>query len=218
LSVKLEARPGSTALLVVDVQPDFLPEGALGVEGGNELIQPLTELLLQDFFSVSVATQDWHPRGHISFASSHRGRRPLDVIELYGHPQTLWPDHCVQGSLGAELDPRLPWERVSAVFRKGTDPRVDAYSAFRANWGPDGTRRPTGLAGYLRDRQVSDVVMCGLARDFCVRWSGQDAIAAGFRTFVLWDLTRPVDPASDEEVRRELEGAGVQIVEGQAFG
>jgi nicotinamidase/pyrazinamidase len=217
VNVRREARAGSTALLVVDVQPDFLPGGALGVDGGNELIHPVSDLLREGFFSVAVATQDWHPRGHVSFASAHAGRRPLDVIELYGHPQTLWPDHCVHGSLGAELDPRLPWERVSAVFRKGDDPVIDAYSAFRTNWGPDGARRPTGLAGYLSERRITDVVLCGLARDFCVRWSGQDAIAAGFRTFVLWDLTRPVDPASDDEVRAELEAAGVTIVEGEAL-
>ena len=207
----------STALIVVDLQPDFLPEGALGVQGGNEIIHPVAELMRQDFFAVAVATQDWHPRGHVSFASSHTGRRPLDVMELYGQPQTLWPDHCVQGSLGAELDPRLPWERVSAVFRKGDDPLIDAYSAFRTNWGPGGQRRPTGLAGYLKDRRISDIVLCGLARDFCVRWSGEDAMAAGFRTFVLWDLTRPVDPSSSDRVRKDLEAVGVTVLEGTAF-
>lgn len=201
-----------SALLIVDVQPDFLPGGALAVGGGDEIIAPIRELMEADPFALCVATQDWHPRGHISFASSHAGYRPLDVIQLYGRPQVLWPDHCVQGTPGAELAAGLPWERVSAVIRKGADPRVDSYSTFRNNWDPDGRRPPTGLTGYLMERGVTDVFICGLARDYCVKWSAEDAAGAGFRTHVIWDLTRPVDPASDDDVVRDLVRAGARIV------
>ncbi len=199
------------ALLVVDIQPDFLPGGALAVGRGDEILQPIADLMERDPFGLYVATQDWHPPGHVSFASQHPGREPLEVIQLHGHDQTLWPDHCVQGTPGAELHPALPWERVSAVIRKGTDGATDSYSGFRNNFGPAGERPPTGLTGYLRERGVDDVVLCGLARDYCVKWSAEDAAAAGFRAIFLWDLTRAVDPSSDDEVRRDLEGAGVLV-------
>jgi nicotinamidase/pyrazinamidase len=153
----------------------------------------------------------------VSFASSHAERKPTEVISLHGHDQVLWPDHCVQGTPGAELHTGLPWECVSAIIRKGADAEVDSYSGFRNNWATDGTRPPTGLEGYLRERRVDTVVLCGLARDFCVKWSAEDAAAAGFRTLFLWDLTRPVDPDSDEDVRRDLETAGVEIVDSGVF-
>jgi nicotinamidase/pyrazinamidase len=201
-----------SALLVVDVQPDFLPGGALPVHQGDQVLDPIRRLLNSDLFPLCVATQDWHPRGHASFASSHPGQRPFDVITLHGHEQTLWPDHCVQGTPGAQLFPGLPWERVSAVIRKGAEPDVDSYSGFRNNWNAAGARPGTGLAGYLKERNVRDVVICGLARDFCVKWSAEDAAADGFRTTVLWDLTRPVDPASDPRVQSDLEDSGVAII------
>jgi nicotinamidase/pyrazinamidase len=202
-----------TALLLVDIQPDFLPGGALAVENGDAILEPIRALMERDSFGLYVATQDWHPPDHVSFASRHAGYAPLDVVEVHGHEQTLWPDHCVQGTSGAELHGAIPWERVSAIIRKGTDERTDSYSGFRNNWDPAGERPPTGLAGYLRERGIDTVVLCGLARDFCVKWSAEDAAAAGFRAVVLWDLTRPVDPASDERVRRDLETAGVEVVE-----
>lgn len=202
---------GTTALLLVDIQPDFLPGGALAVEDGNEILDPIRELVDRDPFDLYVATQDWHPRGHVSFSSSHPGRDPLDVIQLHGHDQTLWPDHCVQGTPGAELHADIPWDRVSAIIRKGTDGATDSYSGFRNNWNPDGERPPTGLAGYLKEREVRNVVLCGLARDFCVKWSAEDAAAAGFRSVVFWDLTRPVDPSSDDRVREDLSAAGVEL-------
>jgi nicotinamidase/pyrazinamidase len=201
-----------SVLLVVDVQPDFLPGGALPVDHGDEVLKPIRGLLSRDLFPLYVATQDWHPRGHASFASSHPGRQPFDTMTLHGHEQTLWPDHCVQGTPGARLHDDLPWERMSAIIRKGSEPDVDSYSGFRNNWNAAGTRPPTGLAGYLREREVRDVIICGLARDFCVKWSAEDAVADGFRTIVLWDLTRPVDPASDARVRGDLEAAGVEII------
>jgi nicotinamidase/pyrazinamidase len=200
-----------TALIVVDVQPDFLPGGALAVPDGDAILAPLADLLTRLPFGLAVATQDWHPAGHVSFASAHAGRRPFEETTVHGHPQTLWPDHCVQGTPGAELSRALPWERVSAVIRKGAQQDVDSYSGFRNNWDAAGRRPPTGLAGYLRERGVQEVLVCGLARDFCVKWTAEDAAAAGFRTTVLWDLTRPVVPASDDAVRADLARAGVRL-------
>lgn len=205
--------PDQTALIVVDVQPDFLPGGKLAVGGGDAIIPGVWELMESSAFPVKVATQDWHPPDHASFASNHDGAEPLETIRLHGHDQILWPDHCVQGTPGAELYPQLPWTRVDAVIRKGTDPRVDSYSGFRNNWGPGGDRPPTGLAGYLRERDVEEVVICGLARDFCVQWTAEDAVEAGFRTTLVWDLTRSVDPSGDDELRAALEEQGVRIVE-----
>jgi nicotinamidase/pyrazinamidase len=200
-----------SALLVVDIQPDFLPGGALPVTGGDEILEPVAELMRSGRFGLCVATQDWHPAGHISFASRHQ-RSPMENIELYGHPQTLWPDHCVQRSRGAALHPALPFEHADVIIRKGTDPLVDSYSAFRNNWNPAGERPSTGLAGYLRDRGVEQVFICGLARDVCVKWTAEDAAEAGFQTFVIWDLTRAVEPASDGSLQKALRAKGVQIV------
>lgn len=214
----LDTDPGRTALLVVDVQPDFLPGGALAVGEGDRILEGIRTLMESDRFEVRVATQDWHPPDHLSFASNHEDREEMDVIDLYDHEQILWPDHCVQGSPGAELAVDMPWERVMAIVRKGTDPKVDSYSAFRNNWDPDGERPKTGLAGYLRERGVEHVVLCGLARDFCVKWSGEDAADEGFDVTVVWDLTRPVDPDSNAAVRRDLEEAGVRIVDLQDLG
>jgi len=202
-----------SVLILVDIQPDFLPGGALAVGGGDEILAPVADLMREGPFGLQVATQDWHPPGHVSFASRHPGREPLEVVYLYGHGQTLWPDHCVQGTPGAELHPSLPWTSVEAVIRKGTDPESDSYSGFRNNWNPDGERPPTGLAGYLRERGVERVFVCGLARDFCVRWTSEDAADAGFETFVLWNLTRSVDPTGDVALRGALELRGIRIID-----
>ena len=201
-----------TALLLVDIQPDFMPGGALEVPGGDEIMGPVRELMRRDLFGLYVATQDWHPEGHVSFASSHEGREPFESIELYGHPQTLWPDHCIQGTRGAALHPDLPQEPIAAVIRKGMESDSDSYSGFRNNWNPEGERPSTGLAGYLRERGVRNVVVCGLARDVCAKWTAEDAAEAGFGVTFLWDLTRAVDPGSDAQVRRDLEQAGVRVL------
>lgn len=200
-----------TALLVVDIQYDFLPGGSLAVGCGDAILEPLCALVESGRFPLIVATQDWHPPGHVSFASSHPDHRPFDVIDLYGRPQTLWPDHCVQGSPGARLHDDLPLGPVAAVIRKGMDPEVDSYSAFRNNWDRDGRRLPTGLAGLLRERGVEEVWVAGLARDFCVLWSAEDAADEGFAVHLLWDLTRPVDPGSNDRVRAALGARGVRI-------
>jgi nicotinamidase/pyrazinamidase len=204
------------ALVVVDLQPDFLPGGALAVAGGDEVVEPAVRLLGERRFDLAVATQDWHPPGHVSFASSHPGRRPFEEVELYGRPQVLWPDHCVQDSPGAALDARLPTAPLAAILRKGADPAVDSYSAFRNNWNAAGNRPPTGLAGYLRERGVTEVWLAGLARDYCVLWSAEDAADAGFSVRVLWHLTRPVDPGSDDRVRARLAARGVDVVTTEA--
>ena len=200
------------ALLVVDLQPDFMPGGALAVAEGDQIIAPIRNLVLAGLFPLQVATQDWHPPGHISFASHHAGKQPFDTIELYGHEQTLWPDHCVQGSTGAQLHQGLDLTPLAAVVRKGMDPDVDSYSGFRNNWSPAGERPATGLGGYLRDRGVDTVFCCGLARDVCVQWTALDAADYGFQTFVLWDLTRGVDPGNDDRVCAELLAKGVRII------
>ena len=208
----------TTALVVVDLQPDFMPGGALPVDEGDAIVAPIRELVRSDMFGLAVATQDWHPEGHVSFASSHEGAEPMDVIELHGHEQTLWPDHCVQGTPGAELHPDMDWTFIEAVIRKGTDPKADSYSGFRNNWNPDGERPSTGLEGYLTERGIETVVLCGLARDVCVKWTAEDAADSGFQTLFLWDLTRAVDPDSDEQVRADLEAAGVEVMESSALG
>jgi nicotinamidase/pyrazinamidase len=201
------------ALLVVDVQNDFLPGGALAVPDGHAILAPLRRLMDSGAFELIVATQDWHPRGHVSFASSHPGHKPMDTIRLYGHEQTLWPDHCVQGSHGARLHPDLSWDKAAAIIRKATDPTTDSYSALRNNWNPRGKRPPTGLTGYLKNYGVRQVYICGLARDFCVRWSAEDAVKDGLRVTVIWDLCRSIDPSSDEWLRRRLIARGVKIID-----
>lgn len=202
----------SAALLVVDMQPDFMPGGALGVAGADRIVAPIAHLIESRRFRIIAATQDWHPKNHVSFASNHPGRKPMDVVEVYGHPQTLWPDHCVQGTPGAELCRGIPWNHVQVIVRKATDSDCDSYSAFRDNWNARGQRQPTGLGGYLRERGVREVFICGLARDFCIAWSAEDAAAAGFRARVIWDLTRPVDASTDDTVRAELLRSGVEVV------
>jgi nicotinamidase/pyrazinamidase len=201
-----------TVLLLVDIQPDFMPGGQLPVPDGDGILQPLQALIEAGEFRHLVATQDWHPPHHISFASSHIGCKPMDTIELYGHGQTLWPDHCVQGTPGADLHPGLSWDRVSIILRKGTAPDSDSYSGFRNNWDKSGMRRPTGLAGYLRDLGTDTVFVCGLARDVCVACTAEDAADAGFKVRLLWDLTRPVDPGSEERTRSSLEKKGIEII------
>ncbi len=202
-----------SALLLIDIQPDFMPGGALPVPEGDLIVEPVVRLMRSGIFGVTVATQDWHPPNHISFAGNHPGKRPFESIELYGRPQTLWPDHCIQGSRGAEIHSKLPLDDVSVILRKGSDPLCDSYSAFRNNWNSRGERPRTGLSGCLRERGVRSIFICGLARDFCVKWTAEDAADDGFATCVLWDLTRPVAPGSNDVVRSDLVSRGVEIAE-----
>jgi nicotinamidase/pyrazinamidase len=177
----------SDALIIVDLQHDFLPGGALAVPDGNAIIGPISALIPR--FRHVVLTQDWHPPGHISFASSHPGRRPFEVVELAYGPQVLWPDHCVQGSPGAEITPALDATGADLVIRKGAFPHTDSYSAFVE---ADRHTR-TGLAGYLKERGIVRVFCAGLATDFCVSWTALDARAAGFDTLVIDDACRAID-------------------------
>jgi nicotinamidase/pyrazinamidase len=201
------------ALILVDVQPDFMPGGALACHEGDAIVPGIDRLLRRRVFKHTVATQDWHPSGHISFASMHAGTGPFQSIQLYDHPQTLWPDHCVQGTDGAALHPAIDWSPADLILRKGSHSDVDSYSAFRENHGPEGVRPSTGLAGWLRGRGVNEVYVAGLARDVCVLWTVQDALTLGFKAHVLWDLTRPVTPESDAVTREMLKMAGIGVVE-----
>ncbi len=201
------------ALILVDVQPDFMPGGGLAVAGADEILVGIATLMADPQFHTVVATQDWHPAGHISLARNHPDHQPFDVIELYGHEQTLWPDHCIQDSEGAVLHPALASASIDMIVRKGTDPAVDSYSAFRNNFDAHGKRPSTGLAGYLNDRSIDSVFVCGLARDYCVAWTALDAVSAEFDTSVIWDLTRSVDPSGDSALEAHLTANGIHIVQ-----
>ena len=200
--------PGSAdLLLVVDVQVDFLPGGALPVPEGDAVVGPINDL--QHRFRHVVLMQDWHPADHVSFADSHPGRAPFETVALPYGPQVLWPRHCVQGSPGAGFAPGLATDRASLVVRKGLDPRVDSYSAFLE---ADRITR-TGLAGALAERGITRVVLCGLATDFCVLWSALDARDAGFEVRVVEDAVRGIDvDGSLAQAWARMEAAGVRRI------
>jgi nicotinamidase/pyrazinamidase len=177
----------ATCLLVVDVQNDFMPGGALAVPGGDEVVPVINRLVAR--FEHVVLTQDWHPRRHISFASSHPGKQPFETIELAYGAQVLWPDHCVQGTSGAALHPDLDATQAELVIRKGHHAGIDSYSAFLEA----DRKTTTGLAGYLKERGLGSLYVCGLATDFCVAWTALDARAAGFEVTVIEDACRAID-------------------------
>lgn len=196
------------ALVLVDLQNDFIPGGSLAVRDGDAVI-PVANAV-QKKFGLVVATQDWHPQNHGSFASNHRGKHPGDMIQLGGLPQVLWPDHCVQGSRGARFHPVLNRSHVTKVFRKGTDPDIDSYSTFFDN----AHRKSTGLGDYLREEKITDVYLLGLATDYCVKYSALDAVHLGFKTHVVIDGCRGVElNAGDTQAAiDEMREAGVEIV------
>ena len=202
------------ALLVIDLQPDFMPGGALAVAQGDQVVAPIAALLPR--FQTVVATQDWHPVGHISFAGQH-GLQPFSTIPLYGGEQTLWPAHCVQGSAGARLHAELPTDGLSVLLRKGTHLDTDSYSAFRENLGPGGQRRTTGLGALLKARGIQRVFVCGLARDYCVQWTAVDAAAEGFAVVVLDDLCRAVWPEGAAQTDAAFAAAGVHHTDSAAL-
>lgn len=197
------------ALIVVDVQNDFVTGGALEVPRGEQVIPIINSIV--DKFDLVVATQDWHPSNHKSFASKHQGNKPFDVITLHNLEQVLWPDHCVQGSKGAELHPDLHKDRVEAIIRKGMDPEIDSYSAFYDN----GHRKATGLAGYLRERNIDTVYVCGLAGDYCVFFTARDALKSGFRAVLIEDASRPIDKHGFEKAKEELSSSGGRVINSQ---
>ena len=197
------------ALLMVDIQNDFIPGGALAVKKGDEIV-PLVNKI-QNRFDLIVATKDWHPAGHGSFASSHPGRKVGDIIELNGLSQILWPDHCIQNSPGAEFHPHLDTTHIEKVIFKGTDPGIDSYSGFYDN----GHRKATGLKHYLDEKGVTRLYVCGLATDYCVKFTVLDALAEGFETCLIEDACRGVE-LNDGDVARALEemrAAGCRITD-----
>ena len=194
------------ALIVIDTQNDFCPGGALAVPQGDEIVPGINALMAE--FPVVILTQDWHPAGHSSFASSHEGMSPFEMTEMPYGPQILWPDHCVQGSRGAAFHPDLETDRADAILRKGFDPAVDSYSAFFEN----DHETPTGLDGYLRTRGIGRLTMAGLATDFCVGFSAQDAARLGYEVTLRSDLCRGIDlDGSLDAALSAMRDAGVRI-------
>jgi nicotinamidase/pyrazinamidase len=216
--MRLQLRP-TDALLIIDMQLDFLPStsrsgGALAVAGGDEVISGINALAGR--FEHVILTQDWHPPGHISFASAHAGKQPfIDRVEAHYGTQTLWPDHCVQGTPGAEIDPRLAIPHAELILRKGFRREIDSYSAFLEN----DHRTPTGLCGYLRERNLTRLFFAGLAYDFCVGFSALDGAHLGFECLVVQDLSRAVAlpasagrPGSVEHTNTSLGASNIQRV------
>lgn len=196
------------ALIVIDLQADFCPGGALAVSGGDAIVGRVNALMAQA--GTVVLTQDWHPAGHASFASSHPGRAPFETVAMPYGPQVLWPDHCVQGTPGAAFHPALDTTRAAAIIRKGMSPGIDSYSAFFEN---DRTT-PTGLAGWLRERGIARLSFAGLATDYCVAWSALDAVREGFAAEVILPACRAIDlGGSLAAALGALAAAGVAIRE-----
>ena len=199
----------SEALLVIDVQNDFCPNGALAVAGGDTIVKPINALM--DKFNIIVLTQDWHPTNHKSFASSHENKKPFDIVEMPYGEQVLWPDHCIQGSMGARFHPDLNHKRADVIIRKGSNCEVDSYSAFYEN----DKVTPTGLDGYLKNREVNKVTLVGLATDYCVAFSALDAAKLRYAVTVRLDMARGID--SDGSLNTAIDRmlkAGVNLVNG----
>lgn len=197
---------GESALIVIDVQNDFCPGGALAVSGGDEIL-PAVNALIEGFDHV-VLTQDWHPAGHSSFASSHTGKNPFDMIDMPYGEQTLWPDHCIQGTHGAEFHNGMNWTKAELVIRKGFRSNIDSYSAFFEN----DHKTPTGLGGYLGERGIKNVTLCGLATDYCVAYSALDAVKLGLTVTVKLDACRGIDLGGSVATMIEnMKAAGITI-------
>ena len=195
------------ALLVIDVQNDFCPAGALEVAGGNEIVPYINKEMVK--YDCVVLTQDWHPKGHSSFATSHEGKNPLELIKMPYGDQVLWPDHCVQGSKGAEFHPDLNIEQANAIIRKGSNPFIDSYSAFFEN----DRKTPTGLDGYLKSLEIENINLVGLATDFCVNYSAQDAANLGYKVSLLEKMCRAIDLNGSLAVAKsEMQNCGVEFI------
>lgn len=195
------------ALLIIDIQNDFLPGGALAVPGGDEIIDLINEL--QPHFELVVATQDWHPANHGSFASAHFNKKPFETTVLNGLNQVLWPDHCIESTFGAQLASKLSQTFIEAVFRKGTNPEIDSYSGFFDN----GKKKDTGLGTFLKGRGISQVFVAGLAGDYCVGYTALDAIDQGFSTSIIEDATRAIDPESFVLMKKNIIEKGGRIIQ-----
>lgn len=197
------------ALILVDLQNDFFPGGALGVKEGDKIL-PVINALLEKDWDVIVASKDWHPLDHKSFASQHKGKKVGDTIVLEGMEQILWPDHCVQGTNGAAFHPDLDTSRVDKVFLKGVDAGIDSYSAFFDN----GHRRATGLADYLKEKHVTELYIAGLATDYCVKYSASDSLDLGFKTYIVMEGVKGVDlnPGDSGKALLEMQEKGAVLV------
>lgn len=193
-------------LIVVDAQNDFMPSGSLPVPNGDEIVSVINAM--QPKFDLVVASQDWHPQNHISFASNHPGKSVFDIIEIEEQSQTLWPDHCVQNTDGALFHPKLETACWETIFRKGTDPSIDSYSAFYDN----GHLKSTGLAGYLKEKGTSQLFFCGLAADICVYYSIFDAFKKGFACFFIEDASKALDIEGFKKLKEEMVYHGIQII------
>jgi nicotinamidase/pyrazinamidase len=194
------------SLILIDMQLDFMPGGALAVPRGDEIIPLVNQL--QDKFELIIATQDWHPENHISFASNHENKKPFDIINLEGIDQVLWPDHCVQNTKGANFHPHLEMKNAEAIFRKGMNWDIDSYSGFYDNK----HKKSTGLAGYLHEKNVNELYFCGLAADYCVYFSIKDALKEGFSAILIEDATRPINPDDFIKIKEELTHKGCKII------
>lgn len=194
------------ALIIVDVQNDFLENGSLAVADGNEVIPIINAL--QNGFDYVIATQDWHPESHKSFAVNHANKKEFEVIDLNGLQQVLWPVHCVQNSFGSQFHEALETSKIKAIFRKGTDIEVDSYSGFYDN----GKRNTTGLVGYLKELNVTEVYVCGLAADYCVFYTAKDAAALGFKTFFIEDATKYISEGNYLKTKAEMKSLGIEVV------
>lgn len=194
------------ALILVDIQNDFLPGGSLAVPEGDTIIPTVNQL--QPQFDLVVATQDWHPSNHLSFASNHDDLKPFDMIDLFGIKQVLWPDHCIQGSKGSQFSETLDMNAVSAIFRKGMDPKTDSYSGFFDN----GRRHHTGLSAYLKSKGIKQVYVCGLAADYCVYYTAKDAQSEGFETYFISDATKAIAQETLDFALKDLKQHQVKII------
>ncbi|WP_053970812.1 bifunctional nicotinamidase/pyrazinamidase [Mangrovimonas sp. ST2L15] len=194
------------ALILVDIQNDFLPGGSLAVPEGDTIVPTVNQL--QNQFDLVVATQDWHPPNHLSFASNHDGLKPFDMIDLFGIKQVLWPDHCIQGSKGSQFSETLDMNAVSAIFRKGMDPKTDSYSGFFDN----GRRHHTGLSAYLKSKGIKQVYVCGLAADYCVYYTAKDAQSEGFETYFISDATKAIAQETLDFALKDLKQHQVKII------
>jgi nicotinamidase/pyrazinamidase len=202
----------ASCLIIVDVQNDFCPGGALAVPKGDEVVPVINRLAAR--FDHVVLTQDWHPRGHASFASSHSGKKPFETIDLAYGKQVLWPDHCVQGTPGAAFHSKLQVEKAQLIIRKGFHPDIDSYSGFLEA----DRSTTTGLAGYLKEKGLRELFICGLATDFCVAWTALDARATGFEVAVIEDACRAIDlEGSLARAWADLQAAGVARIRANQF-
>jgi nicotinamidase/pyrazinamidase len=193
-------------LVIVDVQNDFMPGGSLAVPQGDTIITPINRI--GKYFDLVVATQDWHPKTHKSFASNHLNKKPFDRIILNGLEQILWPDHCVQGSPGADFHILLETDKIAAIFRKGMNPETDSYSGFYDN----GHKISSGLAGYLKDKKVTELYFCGLASDICVYYTIKDSLNEGFKATFIEDASRPLNGEAFYHIKKELSDSGIHII------